>query len=266
MKSFIRWSATLGLIGGSVLGSALAGNMQALALPQDQIVKKLDSVPVFTITDPKGAPLVASVNNGDKKGSIAGVFISQHDAQAFIERLKKDNPDLAKNVKVVPVSLGEVYQLAEANKNKPDHLDFAYVPVQQQVDSATALLHQSGQQQQFKGTPLFVARAGKDKDKGYLTVQEGNQQVIPFFFDKEQLQTMVDRYKQQKPSEAATIEIQPVTLEGVIETLKTGNDQKLNNIVLVPSRESLEFLSSLQQQPSKNQSQTQSPQLPAPTK
>ncbi len=260
MKSFIRWSAALGLIGSTVLGSSLIGNMQALALPQTDIVKTLESVPVFTITDPQGSPLVASVNNGDKKGTITGVFISQHDAQSFIERLKKENPDLAKNVKVVPVSLGEVYQLAEANKNKPDHLDFAYVPVQQQVDSAMALLRQSGQQvQQFQGTPLFVARAGNNKEKGYLTIQQGNQQVIPFFFEKEQLQTMVDRYKQQKPAEAATIEIQAVTLEGVIQTLKSSENQQLKNIVLVPSRESIEFLSTLQQQPSQNQSQSQTP-------
>lgn len=256
MKSFVRWSTRVGLIGTAVVGSCLIGNLQALALPKDQIMQKLQDVPVFTITDPQGSPLVASVSNGDnKKGTVAGVFISQRDAQAFIDRLKKDQPDLAKSVRIVPVSLAEVYQLEESTKNKPDHLDFAYVPVQKQVESAVALLRQSGQQvQQFNGTPLFVARAGKDQ--GYLTIQQGNQQVIPFFFDKEQLQGMVDRYKQQQPAQAGTVQIQAVTLEGVIQTLKTSDNQQLKNIMLIPSQESIEFLRSLSpQNPPQNQPQ-----------
>lgn len=259
MKSFVRWSATLSLVGSAVLGSSLIGNLRALALPQDQVLQKLQPVPVFTITDPQGAPLVASVNEGNKKGNVAGVFISQKDAQAFIEKLKKDNPDLAKNVRVVPVSLGDVYKLEESNKNKPDSLDFAYVPVQQQVQSAVALLRQSDPKvQQFNGVPLFVARAGKEK--GYLTIQQGNQQLIPFFFDKEQLQGMVDRFKQQQPNQAGSIEIQAVSLEGVIETLKTSNNQQLNNIMLVPSRESIEFLRALEQ----SQPRQQQPSQPQP--
>lgn len=252
MKSLLRWSARLSLVGSTVLASCLIGNLRAQALPQKQILEKLQSIPVFTITDPQGAPLVASVGNGNSKGTVAGVFISQRDAQSFIEKLKKDNPGLAKNVRVVPVSLGDVYQLEESNKNKADHLDFAYVPTQQQVESAMSLLRQNGQQvQQFNGVPLFVARAGKEK--GYLTIQEGNQQMIPFFFDKEQLQGMVERYKQQQPSQASTIEIQAVTLEGVLQTLKSSENQQLNNIMLVPSQESIEFLRTMQS--SQNQAQ-----------
>lgn len=243
-KSLVRWSATLGLLGTTLMGSSLLGNMPAVALPEAQIIPKLQPVPVFTITDAQGAPLVASVDNGPKKGAVAGVFISQKDAQAFIDRLNKEKPDLAKTVKVVPVSLAEVYKLAQANKDKKDALDFAYVPVQQQVQSAVTLLRQSDPKvQQFAGVPLFAARGGKDK--GYLTIQQDNKPVIPFFFDKEQLQSMVDRFKQQQPAMASTIEIQVVPLEGVIQTLKSSNNQQLNNIMLIPSRESMQFLQSL---------------------
>lgn len=244
MKSFIRWSATLGIVGSALVGSSLLGNLQALALPTEQIVPKLQPVPVFTITDAKGAPLVASVNEGQKKGSVAGVFISQRDAQAFVERLKKQNAQLAGSVKVVPISLADVFKLQVSNKNKPDSLNFAYVPKQQQVESAMTILRQSDPKvKQFPGVPLFVARAGKDK--GYLTVQQGNQQVIPFFFDKEQLQKMVERFKQQQPSAASTIQIQAVSLENMLDTLSSSNNAQLNNIVFVPSVESMEFLRTL---------------------
>ena len=50
-----------------------------LALPQEQILQKLGPVPVFTITDSKGAPLVASVPNAKNKAAVAGVFINQEE-------------------------------------------------------------------------------------------------------------------------------------------------------------------------------------------
>lgn len=255
MKSMSRWGVTLGLVGSAVIGSSVVGIRQALALPQEQILQKLGPIPVFTITDNKGAPLVASVPNSQNKAGVAGVFINQGDAQAFVEQLKKKNPNLAKTVRVVPVSLGEVYKLDQANQNKPNSLDFTYVPAKQEVDAALALLRQSGQKvDRFNGTPLFVARAGSEK--GYLTIKEANnQQVIPFFFNKEELQNVLDRFKQQQPKLASTVEIQVVNLEGVIQTLQSRNDAQLNQIMLVPPKASVDFVRSLQPANARNQSQ-----------
>lgn len=255
MKSLVRWSATLSLVGSTLLGTLFTGNLQALALPKDQVIQKLQSIPVFTVTDNNGSPLVASVpnqQNQNQAAAVAGVFISQRDAQAFVERLKKDNPQLGQSVRVVPVSLAEVYELDQANQNKPDGLDFAFIPVQQQVQSAQTLMGQNGQQaQQFRGTPLFVAKAGQQA--GYLTIQENGRQVIPFFFDKEQLQRMIDRFKQQEPSQAATVQMQVVSLEGVIQTLQSSNNEQLNDIVLVPSQEAIEFLRANSNAPAQQQ-------------
>ncbi len=245
MKSMFNLGAKLGIVGSAIVGSAIVGTLSAIALPQDQIVQKLGPVPVFTITDAKGAPLVASDNDNKKPGGVAGVFINQRDAEAFVSQLKTKNPELAKTVRVVPVSLGEVYKLDQSTGNKPNSLDFAYVPAKQQVDAALALLKQAGQdEKKFQGTPLFVAKAGKEK--GYLTVKQADKQVIPFFFNKEELQTMLDRFKKQQPDLASTVEIQVVNLEGVIETMQSRNDNQLNQIMLVPPKESIEFVRSLQ--------------------
>lgn len=263
MKSMSRWGA-LGVAGSAIIGSSLIGIMQALALPQEQIVKKLGPVPVFTITDSKGAPLVASVPSQQNQGaqnrqsqtSVAGVFINQSDAQAFVEDLKKKNPELAKTVRVVPVSLAEVYKL-DQGQGKPNSLDIAYVPSKQQVDAALTVMRQSGQKNanQFNGTPLFVARAGKEK--GYLTVKQADQQIIPFFFNKDELQSMLDRFKKQQPNLASTVEIQVVNLEGVLQTLQTRNDKQLNQIMLIPPQASIKFVQSLQ--PTSNQNQRPAP-------
>lgn len=244
MKSLIRWSATVSLVGSVLLGTVLTGATRVLALPQDQILSKLRSVPVFTIANAQGAPLVASPPQGQKGPAVAGVFISQKDAQAFLETLKNKNPELAKGVTVVPVSLAEVYQLQQSNKDKPEGLGFAFVPSKQEVTIAVDLLKKGGQQvQNFNGTPLFVARGGKDK--GYLTVQQGNQSVIPMFFKKEELQTLVDKFKQQQPNMASTIDIQVLNLEGLIEVLRTKNDPQLNQVMLIPSQEAISYIQSL---------------------
>ncbi len=244
MKSMFSLGAKLGIVSSAIVGSAIFGTMSAFSLPQDQIVQKLGPVPVFTITDAKGAPLVASDNDNKKEGGVAGVFINQKDAEAFVNQLKTKNPELAKTVRVVPVSLGEVYKLDQASSSKPNSLEFAYVPAKQQVDAAMALLKQSGQdEKKFQGTPLFVAKAGKEK--GYLTVKQADKQVIPFFFNKEELQSMLDRFKKQQPNLASTVEIQVVNLEGVIETMQSRNDTQLNQIMLVPPKASIDFVRSL---------------------
>jgi len=254
MKSLVRWGATLALAGSAIIGSSLIGSMRVLGLPQDQIVKMLAEVPVFTITDASGAPLVATVPNGQKKATIAGVFINEKDAQSFVDQLKTKNPNLAKTVRVVAVSLGQVYQLNQTNQNKRNSVDFDYVPDRQQVSSALTLLQQSGQKvNEFPGVPLFVA-TGK-QGKGYMTIKRNNQQIVPFFFKKEDLQSLLERFKQQKPDLAATVEIQVVPLQAVIQKLKTGNDANLNQIVLVPPQESVDFVRSLQSAPTQNQSQ-----------
>ena len=244
MKSMFSLGAKLGIVSSAIVGSAIFGTMSAFSLPQYQIVQKLGPVPVFTITDAKGAPLVASNEGNKKEGGVAGVFINQKDAEAFVNQLKTKNPELAKTVRVVPVSLGEVYKLDQASSTKPNSLDFAYVPAKQQVDAAMALLKQSGQdEKKFQGTPLFVAKAGKEK--GYLTVKQADKQVIPFFFNKEELQSMLDRFKKQQPNLASTVEIQVVNLEGVIETMQSRNDTQLNQIMLVPPKASIDFVRSL---------------------
>ncbi len=244
MKSMFSLSAKLGIVSSAIVGSAIFGTMSAFSLPQDQIVQKLGPVPVFTITDAKGAPLVASNDDNKKEGGVAGVFINQKDAEAFVNQLKTKNPELAKTVRVVPVSLGEVYKLDQASSTKPNSLDFAYVPAKQQVDAAMALLKKSGQdEKKFQGTPLFVAKAGKEK--GYLTVKQADKQVIPFFFNKEELQSMLDRFKKQQPDLASSVEIQVVNLEGVIETMQSRNDTQLNQIMLVPPKASIDFVRSL---------------------
>lgn len=257
----VRWGLALSLMGGVWMVPALTGGSQAIALSEDQVLQKLRQVPVFTITNADGAPLVAAVpnnqtgsnaQNNQNATSVAGVFISRNDAQAFVDNLKSKNPQLGNTVRVTPVSLAEIYKMAQANRDKPERIVFDIIPVKQQVDSALAMLRQDGKQvSQFPGVPLFFASGGKDR--GYLTIQRGNEQAIPFFFNKDDLQAMLDRYRQQQPNSIPQVSIQVINLEQLVQTMKNGNDQELNKIVLVPPKETLEYLRTLApSQPNQN--------------
>ncbi|HIK13638.1 MAG TPA: hypothetical protein IGS52_25830 [Oscillatoriaceae cyanobacterium M33_DOE_052] len=253
MKSLLRWGAVLGLIGSVFVGIS-PKNMKALALPEPQIIQKLSQIPVFTITNNQGSPLVASISNGNQNTSVAGVFISKKDADDFIQKLTESNPELVNSVQVRTVSLADVYQMERANQGQgAQPLAFDYVPVRQQVDSALAVLEANGQTvEEFNGVPLFLATGGADN--GYLTIQQGEQQVIPLFFNKEDLQGMLDRLRQQDPNLAQTVNIKVVNLRGLIKLLQESNDEQLNKIVLIPSRETIEYLQS-QQQPNRSNGQ-----------
>jgi hypothetical protein len=236
MKSFIRLGATVSLIGGTLLGSLGGINLKALALPAEQVVQKLKPVPVFTITDAQGAPLVAA---GKNEAKVAGVFISQKDAQTFVSQLQKQKPDIGSKVKVIPVSLGEVYRISQESQGKANGLNFQYVPKQSEVDVAKTLPAEGGQKYQG-GVPLFVAKGGKQQ--GYLTVEKDSQQLIPMFFEKSQLEEMVTTFKKQKPDLASTIKVEVVPLEVVIANLQKSNDTTLNKLLLVPPKDSIEFV------------------------
>jgi hypothetical protein len=242
MKSLARWSATLGLIGSAVLGTGFLNPQKIFALPQAEVIQVLQPIPVYTIADEKGAPLVA-VDKDNKKSTF--IFVSKDEAQQFYQRLTTEKPDIAKKVKVQVVSLAEIYKVASDNAKKPDGLNFSFVPIPEEIDSAKKILGASGQQYQG-GVPLFVARGGPEK--GYLTIQQNNQQFVPFFFEQSQLQQMIDQLKKDKPDLASTIKVEVIPLEAIMTTLEEKNDEFLKRIVLWPSIEMKKVIESTIQQ------------------
>jgi uncharacterized protein YfcZ (UPF0381/DUF406 family) len=252
MKSLIRWGATLGLIGSALLGSVFSAIMPAWALNEEQIVEKLREVLVFTVTNGDGAPLVASITNGDDTVTESFFFISHTDAEAFIERLKTEQPDLAQNIRVTPYSLAQVYligqEIAQANgeaQEAPDSLRL--IPTQAEVQEAIAILQTNGESvQEFPGVPIFLPKIGTD---GYLSIQEGEQQWIPMFFDRDQIENALAQFKQEQPELAESVSIEVTVLEGVIQTMKDSDDPELEKLLLVPSQETIDFLQSLPREP-----------------
>ncbi|MGK7881432.1 MAG: Tic22 family protein [Crocosphaera sp.] len=236
IKSLIRWSATLSLLGSTLIGTWFAQMPKVIALPETEVVKVLQGVPVFTITTEEGSPLIRTLED-DRK--IIQVFISQQDANQFLTQLKEVQPELANQFKVQALSLGEVYRVALTSNKEQEPFTFAYIPMRSAVESAKKVLSDNGQEYQG-GVPLFILRGGPENSM--LTIQQNDQEVIPFFFEKAPIQAIAEQMKKDQPDIAATMKIEVVPLEFVIGLLQSEDDAMLKQIQLVPSEETMKFI------------------------
>ena len=183
---------------------ATASNLSAV----DTLVKeKLNSVPVFAIADDKGAPLVS----GEDDDKVAGAFVSQQDAEEFITKLRVEDPEVGAKVKVVPVSLAEV------NSLDSQELNFAYIPGDNEVESAKSILAKNAVEYE-EGVPLFMAKIENSQE--YLTLTKDGKQVVPLFFELSRLEELIARYQAESSGTAKAIDIEVRLLEDTIDALE----------------------------------------------
>lgn len=255
MRALVRWSAILGLMGGAIFGAPLAVSLPALALTEEQIEQKLALVPVYTIATQEGNQvqlLPLPYEQVPRQGQtpppqaqpqvIPGFrfFINRGDAQSFLDELKKKT-DVPQSAQVIPLPLSEAYERARENNKQPEkeRLVIELEPSKQQVEAATTLLRQSGQQvNQFAGVPLFIVRFGPDKGYVPIKVPQSEQEIVPLFFSKEDALNLLNQVKPKQPA----ADIQVLNIDSVIDVMRTKNDTWLNQVYLIPTPESRELL------------------------
>jgi hypothetical protein len=261
MKSFVRWTATLALIGGTVMTSWLGSTLKVLALPQEQILQKLNDIPVFLIGDDKGGVFLSS---GENNKTVLFAFFSQQDAQKNADQLAKKNPN--QKVQVLPLPLSAIYKMAKEKTKAPGSPDlYSFIPVNNEVQSALTLVRQQDPKaDKFQGVPLFYATLKQDGKEVFLSFKQGEQSFTPFYFEKEALQTLVENFKKQQPNLAATVEIKVLPLQNLLASFENDkSDDFTKTIVLVPSRESEQFLQKVIQQQQQSNPSPQKPSQPS---
>jgi len=256
MKLSIRRSAMLAI--GSLLAVAASSIVdRAWALTQEEIVNQLQAVPVFTITDGSGAPLVSESPENEDAAPIARVFIDETDAEQFLGSIQENNPELGADVRITPVSLSRVYMAALESQAGENRLEFVFIPSQDEAASAVEILKNELEQQgedpsaieDFLGVPLFTARsANADNNQGYLTIQAGDEQIVPLFFSYDELQTLIANIGEGQPDFAQGLNPFVIRLEELIETFETTEDQDLLQLQLIPSTEAIEAAQEAQSQ------------------
>jgi Tic22-like family len=129
MKSLIRWGATLSLVGGIVFNPLSIGmNQQAIALTNEQVVERLQPVPVFTFMDSERNFLVTRPANATAETlPVVYMFISQQAAQQFLAELKQKTPEQANGFNVTPVPLSLAYEMAKRDQQQENPVQVAFI-------------------------------------------------------------------------------------------------------------------------------------------
>jgi hypothetical protein len=256
LRSWQKMAVVLALV-GSTFGTV---NSPAQAIPIEKITEMLKPVTFFMLGSEGKGPLLAPAENGSGVGT-AGFFVNVKDAEAFLKKLEGENAELAKTVDIRPVSLATIYRLSQLSKRNSDAMKVSIIPSQAQVDSAVSLLLLHGQKvRKFSGTPVFLARLLPDNS--YLTVERDKKLAIPAFFTKEELFEMIKKYRKDRPEQAASVDVQVFSLEEMLVGLPLTTNEVYESIVLVPPKESIEYLKKLAEN---LPPETQAPAVAQPT-
>jgi len=210
-----------------------------------QIEVLLKGVPVFSLTDAGGQPIVSKVPDAAK--GVTAIFMSPGTAGAALAQIKTKNAELATKLKINPVSLWDIYKLA-TSETSPFLIQFVADPAE--LDAAKPLLKEG----LTVRVPLFVAK--NKKDNGLLTINQKGSEAIPMFLSKKDLDTVLRKFG--KPELLNEITTDVVDLEQLLGSLTRIKDPSIAKTTLVPPTESLDFLKT---QPATKQNANESQNL-----
>ncbi len=248
MTRIYRIAAAAGLAGSALAASILTAVAPAIALTQEEVARKLNNVPVFTLFNPELKKFaVASLELEGKTVSLVPSYVDRTDAERLLKEQRAANGAVAKGVEIRTIPLSLVFLESESSKNKPDQPAFQVVPDEDEIKIALQMQAAEGKKDQdWRGIPLFYA-----PNLGItLTGADGKpQQILPMYFSRADLESYVSEAKKSDANLAKTqIPIKVTTLDRVLQTLLTNNDAAMNQVEFIPPRASLEYVVQNQRQ------------------
>eukprot|EP00245_Coleochaete_scutata_P011651 TRINITY_DN435_c0_g1_i1.p1 TRINITY_DN435_c0_g1~~TRINITY_DN435_c0_g1_i1.p1 ORF type:complete len:347 (-),score=70.33 TRINITY_DN435_c0_g1_i1:350-1255(-) len=195
-----------------------------LAMTTEQVSKRLDGVPVYTVSNASSEFVLISDLNSQKS---LGIFCFRHeDAEALLMQVKDREPGLGRGARVVAVSLDKVYQL------NAEGIAFRFLPDPLQVKNALEARTKAGDAgRAFDGVPVFQS--------DNLILRSNNHRFCPIFFCKEDLERALRKaFKAQQrinPSMRVNTEIQVGSFEDVLKRMESSEeDSGWGDIVFIP--------------------------------
>ncbi|CAI5471144.1 unnamed protein product [Closterium sp. Yama58-4] len=195
-----------------------------IAMSADQVAKRLDGVPVYTVTNTASEFVLISDMGGNK--SLGLFCFRREDAEMLLAQVKDREPSLGRGAKVVPVSLDKVYQLSA------EGIAFRFLPDPTQVKHALQVLSASGETARaFDGVPVFQSEN--------LILRSKNRRFCPVFFNKEDLDAALKKAIKQKqavnPNMRVTNNIQVGSFEEVLKMLERNDEDSLwGDLLFIP--------------------------------
>jgi len=237
MQGIFRRLASTGLTGLAIAGCALMAPDPALALSEQEILEKLESIPVFLIVNGDGQSLTASVGETEaEEVQVPLVFINSTEAENFLTAAEEEDAPIAEGAQLAVLPLNQVYSQASSQLDSPESL--VYVPSAQSVQEASQIA-----QQEFQGVPLYAA---VNLEEGQYLLTSDN--TLPMFFSLADLQSQVSALIDTNPAIEEVIGVEVTTFEGILNNMAADDpeiDQFLELVQFVPSSQTLQYLDSL---------------------
>ncbi|CAM6041512.1 unnamed protein product [Sphagnum compactum] len=195
-----------------------------IAMSTEQVARRLDGVPVYTVSNSANEFVLVSDLNSSK--SLGLFCFREADASALLAQIKDREPTLGHGAKVVAVSLDKVYEL------NAEGIAFRFLPDPQQIKNALEARAKAGDPRKaFDGVPVFQS--------DNLILRTNNRRYCPIFFSKEDLENALSRaFKQQQrvnPSLRANTDIHVGSFEDVLKRMESNEEETgWGDIVFIP--------------------------------
>lgn len=236
-----------------LLGStlALALSHPAHALDDKAVLQRMDRIPVFTLINDKGQPVVATPPKGAKTDAtqIIYFFLGKQELSNFQKIVQKSDPKSAKTLKPKAITLKQAMELGKQyRKNK---VTIEINPMQNSLNYALKLAQEKDKKLKvYPGVPIFTLTDKSEKNA--LSIKQNGQAIQPFFFDSQDAERTFGEIKKKNPDLAKNTRISVRPFQDVFTILKGMKDVKqANQIAIVPSSDSLQYARSLTPAPAK---------------
>ena len=220
-------------------------------LTEDQVLERLESIPIFTITDEKGSPMLGAVpqqpNTAPDDSQLLFFFLGQDEAQNMLAQVQRSNPAVGSRAQIIVRSMKDAYKVIRENRDKK--VKFQFIPAKTSIDSARMLLSSQGVgADKVPNVPVFFAIGGQGNTQGLLTmlidIKGRKEQAVPFFLDLQDLQDLLNRASKDQPQVTGATKIQVTSLFQVLDSMVSKDNSKaeVERFQFVPSRSSFEYI------------------------
>ncbi|AGY57471.1 Tic22 family protein [Gloeobacter kilaueensis] len=240
------WRQAVWLVLSIALFTFSVAALPVLALSEDQLVAKLNAVPVFTIIDAKGSPLLL-IPKQQKDIGILNFYLDSTLAQQAIKLVKDQNPDKGKVYQVASTALGRAYTAIKQEREKKDSkVRFQFLSSPASIQYAYQVAKKKDPNlKNFQGVPVFFLTGGDRR--GILTLKRNGQEFLPMFFSEVDLQRNLAALRKGRSDLPGNLSVEVATLDSVVGTMLSGqSDKDAEKITFIPSRAALEYAKTLQ--------------------